>query len=58
MLLAVQAIYVVDPSNLTTVDIISTDQDGKTLSNVGANGGSASMSRSWNDAVLAQVNHG
>lgn len=51
----VQAIQVVDPSNLTLVTNITRDQDGQPLNNEGANGGSASTSRSWNDAVLAQV---
>lgn len=54
-MLVVQAVHVINPSNLSVVKTIVQDQDGNTLSNVGANGGGANISRSWNDAVLAQV---
>nr|QOL01286.1 putative extracellular protein TR9_087 [Trebouxia lynnae] len=48
------AVHVINPSNLSVVKTIEQDQDGNTLSNVGANGGGANISRSWNDAVLAE----
>ena len=50
-----QAVHVINPANLSIVKTITRDQDGNTLSNVGANGGGSNISRSWNDAVLARV---
>ena len=51
----VQAVHVVNPVNLSVVKTITQDQDGNTLSNVGSYGGGLNISRSWNDAVLAEV---
>ncbi|KAL3150830.1 hypothetical protein ABBQ32_000588 [Trebouxia sp. C0010 RCD-2024] len=52
--LADMAVHVINPANLSVVTTITQDQDGNTLSNVGSNGGAANISRSWNDAVLAE----
>ena len=51
----IQAVHVINPANLSVVKTISQDQDGNTLSNNGSSGGAANISRSWNDAVLAEV---
>lgn len=49
--------HVINPANLSVVKTISEDNEGNPLNNVGSSGGAANMSRSWNDAVLAQVNY-
>ena len=54
----VQAVHVINPANLSVVKTITEDQDGNPLSNEGAYGGGANISRSWNDAVLADVSSG
>ena len=54
-LIMIQAVHVINPANLSVVKTISQDQDGYTLSNIGSSGGAANISRSWNDAVLAEV---
>ncbi|DBA84773.1 TPA: hypothetical protein ACH3X1_005812 [Trebouxia sp. C0004] len=48
------AVHVINPVNLSVVKTITQDQDGNTLSNVGSYGGGPNISRSWNDAVLAE----
>ena len=49
--------HVINPANLSVVKTISEDNEGNPLNNVGSSGGAANMSRSWNDAVLAQVHY-
>ena len=51
----IQVVHVISPANLSVAKTISQDQDGNTLSNNGSSGGAANISRSWNDAVLAEV---
>ena len=51
----VQAVHLINPANLSVMKTITRDQDGNTLSNVGAEGGGFNISRSWNDVVLARV---
>ena len=50
-----QVIHIINPSNLSVVANITRDNLGAPLTNNGSIGGDSSTSRTWNDAVLVEV---
>eukprot|EP00884_Botryococcus_braunii_P002902 jgi/Botrbrau1/12612/Bobra.0169s0139.1 len=49
-----KAIHVINPATRKIIKNITTDNNGKPLTNVGAIGGAANKSRSWNDPVYME----